>query len=173
MLINWKTELFFLYRLDCELVGFMRVFDVEVWFSVCACQTHYFGLWFHTKSQSQRWVDLEKALKKQLDKFGSEPMLFFGVMFYIPSVSRLQQEVTRWIICLHTHAASLQSFLHVQSVSRLSTPQQWFRSFFCVAWMAWIVSLEDGATWWLAESLQLSSLDSHFRFFAYAIKAYI
>ncbi|XP_033874568.1 tyrosine-protein phosphatase non-receptor type 14-like isoform X2 [Acipenser ruthenus] len=59
-------------------------------------ETHYFGLWFHSKTQLQRWVELEKALKKQLDKFGNEPLLFFGVMFYVPNVSRLEQEVTRY-----------------------------------------------------------------------------
>uniref|UniRef100_A0ACB8GAA4 Tyrosine-protein phosphatase non-receptor type 14 n=1 Tax=Sphaerodactylus townsendi TaxID=933632 RepID=A0ACB8GAA4_9SAUR len=58
-------------------------------------ETHYFGLWFHSKSQQVRWVELEKPLKKQMDKFASEPLLFFGVMFYVPSVARLQQEVTR------------------------------------------------------------------------------
>uniref|UniRef100_A0A8B9ZEC3 Tyrosine-protein phosphatase non-receptor type n=1 Tax=Anas platyrhynchos TaxID=8839 RepID=A0A8B9ZEC3_ANAPL len=59
-------------------------------------ETHYFGLWFLSKSQQLRWVELEKPLKKQLDKFANEPLLFFGVMFYVPSVSRLQQEVTRY-----------------------------------------------------------------------------
>ncbi|XP_054837480.1 tyrosine-protein phosphatase non-receptor type 14 isoform X2 [Eublepharis macularius] len=59
-------------------------------------ETHYFGLWFHSKSQQVRWVELEKPLKKQMDKFASEPLLFFGVMFYVPSVARLQQEITRY-----------------------------------------------------------------------------
>ncbi|XP_006036283.1 tyrosine-protein phosphatase non-receptor type 14 isoform X1 [Alligator sinensis] len=59
-------------------------------------ETHYFGLWFLSKSQQARWVELEKPLKKQLDKFANEPLLFFGVMFYVPSVSRLQQEATRY-----------------------------------------------------------------------------
>uniref|UniRef100_A0A8D0H2Y0 Tyrosine-protein phosphatase non-receptor type n=1 Tax=Sphenodon punctatus TaxID=8508 RepID=A0A8D0H2Y0_SPHPU len=59
-------------------------------------ETHYFGLWFHSKSQQARWVELEKPLKKQLDKFANEPLLFFGVIFYVPNVSRLQQEVTRY-----------------------------------------------------------------------------
>ncbi|XP_040016531.2 tyrosine-protein phosphatase non-receptor type 14 isoform X1 [Gasterosteus aculeatus] len=60
-------------------------------------ETHYFGLWFQGKTQAppRRWVELEKPLKKQLDKFGNEPLLFFGVMFYVPSVSRLEQEATR------------------------------------------------------------------------------
>uniref|UniRef100_A0A3B3YNC5 protein-tyrosine-phosphatase n=1 Tax=Poecilia mexicana TaxID=48701 RepID=A0A3B3YNC5_9TELE len=61
-------------------------------------ETHYFGLWFQGKTQTpaQRWVELEKPLKKQLDKFGNEPQLFFGVMFYVPNVSRLEQEATRY-----------------------------------------------------------------------------
>ncbi|GLD70166.1 tyrosine-protein phosphatase non-receptor type 14-like isoform X1 [Lates japonicus] len=61
-------------------------------------ETHFFGLWFQGKTQApaQRWVELEKPLKKQLDKFGNEPLLFFGVMFYVPSVSRLEQEATRY-----------------------------------------------------------------------------
>jgi len=42
-------------------------------------------------------------LKKQLDKFANEPLLFFGVMFYVPSVSRLQQEVTRYVLSLCSH----------------------------------------------------------------------
>lgn len=58
-------------------------------------QTHYFGLWFLSKSQQARWVELEKPLKKHLDKFANEPLLFFGVMFYVPNVSWLQQEATR------------------------------------------------------------------------------
>uniref|UniRef100_I3K789 Tyrosine-protein phosphatase non-receptor type n=1 Tax=Oreochromis niloticus TaxID=8128 RepID=I3K789_ORENI len=61
-------------------------------------ETHYFGLWFQGKTQTpeKRWVELEKPLKKQLDKFGNEPLLFFGVMFYVPNVSRLEQEATRY-----------------------------------------------------------------------------
>uniref|UniRef100_A0A3P8S0L8 protein-tyrosine-phosphatase n=1 Tax=Amphiprion percula TaxID=161767 RepID=A0A3P8S0L8_AMPPE len=58
-------------------------------------ETHYFGLWFQGKTQApaQRWVELEKPLKKQLDKFGNEPLLFFGVMFYVPiSWDRLQYQ---------------------------------------------------------------------------------
>uniref|UniRef100_A0A8C0KN93 Tyrosine-protein phosphatase non-receptor type n=1 Tax=Canis lupus dingo TaxID=286419 RepID=A0A8C0KN93_CANLU len=58
-------------------------------------ETHYFGLWFLSKSQQARWVELEKPLKKHLDKFANEPLLFFGVMFYVPNVSWLQQEATR------------------------------------------------------------------------------
>ncbi|XP_053456964.1 tyrosine-protein phosphatase non-receptor type 21 isoform X2 [Nycticebus coucang] len=56
----------------------------------------YFSLWYYNKQNQRRWVDLEKPLKKQLDKYASEPTVYFGVVFYVPSVSQLQQEITRY-----------------------------------------------------------------------------
>uniref|UniRef100_A0A3P8PTI6 Tyrosine-protein phosphatase non-receptor type n=1 Tax=Astatotilapia calliptera TaxID=8154 RepID=A0A3P8PTI6_ASTCA len=56
----------------------------------------YFSLWYLNKQNQQRWIDLEKPLKKQLDKYGLEPTVYFGVVFYIPSVTQLQQEITRY-----------------------------------------------------------------------------
>lgn len=56
----------------------------------------YFSLWYYNKQNQRRWVDLEKALKKQLDKHALEPTVYFGVVFYVPSVSQLQQEITRY-----------------------------------------------------------------------------
>ncbi|XP_029686359.1 tyrosine-protein phosphatase non-receptor type 21 isoform X1 [Takifugu rubripes] len=56
----------------------------------------YFSLWYFNKQNQQRWIDLEKPLKKQLDKYGLEPTVYFGVVFYVPSVVQLQQEITRY-----------------------------------------------------------------------------
>ncbi|CAL1575975.1 unnamed protein product [Knipowitschia caucasica] len=56
----------------------------------------FFSLWYYNKQNQQRWMDLEKPLKKQLDKYGLEPTVYFGVLFYVPSVSQLQQEITRY-----------------------------------------------------------------------------
>ncbi|XP_077319861.1 tyrosine-protein phosphatase non-receptor type 21 [Lithobates pipiens] len=56
----------------------------------------YFSLWYYNKQNQQRWVDLEKPLKKQLDKYALEPTVYFGVVYYVPSVSQLQQEITRY-----------------------------------------------------------------------------
>lgn len=58
-------------------------------------QITYFSLWYFNKQNQQRWIDLEKPLKKQLDKYGLEPTVYFGVVFYVPSVGQLQQEITR------------------------------------------------------------------------------
>ncbi|XP_054652545.1 tyrosine-protein phosphatase non-receptor type 21 isoform X2 [Dunckerocampus dactyliophorus] len=56
----------------------------------------YFSLWYFNKQNQQRWIDPDKPLKKQLDKYGVEPTVYFGVVFYIPSVAQLQQEITRY-----------------------------------------------------------------------------
>ncbi|KAM9294239.1 tyrosine-protein phosphatase non-receptor type 21 [Gastrophryne carolinensis] len=56
----------------------------------------YFSLWYLNKQNQQRWVDLEKPLKKQLDKYALEPTVYFGVVYYVPAVSQLQQEITRY-----------------------------------------------------------------------------
>uniref|UniRef100_A0A8C1D3K8 Tyrosine-protein phosphatase non-receptor type n=1 Tax=Cyprinus carpio carpio TaxID=630221 RepID=A0A8C1D3K8_CYPCA len=56
----------------------------------------YFSLWYCNKQNQQRWIDLEKPLKKQLDKYGLEPTVYFGVVFYVSSVTQLQQEITRY-----------------------------------------------------------------------------
>ncbi|KAA0711661.1 Tyrosine-protein phosphatase non-receptor type 21 [Triplophysa tibetana] len=56
----------------------------------------YFSLWYFNKQSQQRWIDLEKPLKKQLDKYGLESTVYFGVVFYISSVTQLQQEITRY-----------------------------------------------------------------------------
>uniref|UniRef100_A0A8C5TDK3 Tyrosine-protein phosphatase non-receptor type n=1 Tax=Malurus cyaneus samueli TaxID=2593467 RepID=A0A8C5TDK3_9PASS len=56
----------------------------------------YFSLWYYNKQNQRRWVDLDKPLKKQLDKYALEPTVYFGVVFYVPTVSQLQQEITRY-----------------------------------------------------------------------------
>uniref|UniRef100_A0A5F5PLD0 Protein tyrosine phosphatase non-receptor type 14 n=1 Tax=Equus caballus TaxID=9796 RepID=A0A5F5PLD0_HORSE len=85
-------------------------------------QTHYFGLWFLSKSQQARWVELEKPLKKHLDKFANEPLLFFGVMFYVPNVSWLQQEATRYQYYLQVKKDVLEGRLRctLEQVIRLA-----------------------------------------------------
>ncbi|XP_030896596.1 tyrosine-protein phosphatase non-receptor type 14 [Leptonychotes weddellii] len=84
--------------------------------------THYFGLWFLSKSQQARWVELEKPLKKHLDKFANEPLLFFGVMFYVPNVSWLQQEATRYQYYLQVKKDVLEGRLRctLEQVIRLA-----------------------------------------------------
>lgn len=76
-------------------------------------QPEYFGLRYQTRDGQLRWVDLERPLKKQLDKHGAAPSsregggggggccsLQLGVMFYVPDAAQarrlLQSDVTRY-----------------------------------------------------------------------------
>ncbi|XP_075873783.1 tyrosine-protein phosphatase non-receptor type 21 isoform X2 [Nelusetta ayraudi] len=85
----------------------------------------YFSLWYFNKQNQQRWIDLEKPLKKQLDKYGQEPTVYFGVVFYIPSVAQLQQEITRYQYYLQLKkdvlegriTCSLEQAIHLASLA--------------------------------------------------------
>nr|XP_026694769.1 tyrosine-protein phosphatase non-receptor type 14-like isoform X2 [Ciona intestinalis] len=63
-------------------------------------ELRYFGLKYLNKQMKARWVELDKPLKKQVDKNSHEPILFFGVMFYVANIDRLQHEITRYLFYL-------------------------------------------------------------------------
>ena len=62
-------------------------------------QNHFFGLRYVTKKLHFHWVDLEKPLKKQLDKHAQPAnhchCLYFGVMFYVLGAHKISDEVAR------------------------------------------------------------------------------
>ncbi|XP_066281306.1 tyrosine-protein phosphatase non-receptor type 21-like isoform X1 [Branchiostoma lanceolatum] len=60
----------------------------------------YFGLRYLSKRLQLQWVELEKPLKKQLDKLAHEPLVYFAVMFYVSNVQKLNQEITRYLFYL-------------------------------------------------------------------------
>ena len=45
----------------------------------------FFGLRYINRKLQSRWLELDKAVKKQLDRFAQSPLLYFGVMYYIPA----------------------------------------------------------------------------------------
>ncbi|XP_071747757.1 tyrosine-protein phosphatase non-receptor type 21 [Lepeophtheirus salmonis] len=62
-------------------------------------QSELMGLRYVSKRKSYpkiRWVDLDRLLKKQLDKYAQAPHLYLGVMFYVNDVSLLEDQVTRY-----------------------------------------------------------------------------
>lgn len=63
-------------------------------------ENHFFGLRYVTKKLHFHWVDLEKPLKKQLDKYAQPAnhchCLYFGVMFYVLGAHKILDEVARY-----------------------------------------------------------------------------
>ena len=63
-------------------------------------QADLFGLRYVSRRSYPkiRWVDLERPLKKQLERYAADSngYLYLGVMFYVNDVSLLEDEVTRY-----------------------------------------------------------------------------
>lgn len=60
-------------------------------------QPELFGLRYMNRSQQPRWVQLDRPLKRQLDKHASSHQLYLRVMYYIISGTNLiSDEVTRY-----------------------------------------------------------------------------
>ncbi|XP_037296301.1 tyrosine-protein phosphatase non-receptor type 21 isoform X2 [Manduca sexta] len=60
-------------------------------------QPEFFGLRYMNRSQQPRWVQLDRPLKRQLDKHASSHQLYLRVMYYVISgTSLITDEVTRY-----------------------------------------------------------------------------
>lgn len=59
-------------------------------------QPEFFGLRYFNNNQQYRWIELDRPLKKQLDKYASSHQLHLRIMYYITSgTSLITDEVTR------------------------------------------------------------------------------
>lgn len=63
-------------------------------------QPEFFGLRYISRhdSPSPRWVDMDKPLKKQLEKEAKNFSLYLRVMYYVTDVQLIQDEMTRYVI---------------------------------------------------------------------------
>ncbi|CAK1541940.1 unnamed protein product [Leptosia nina] len=60
-------------------------------------QPEFFGLRYINRSQLSRWVQLDRPLKRQLEKYSSAHQLYLRVMYYVISgTSLISDEVTRY-----------------------------------------------------------------------------
>ncbi|XP_022688314.1 band 4.1-like protein 3 isoform X1 [Varroa jacobsoni] len=74
-----------------------QVFDM-VCESLNLLEKDYFGLTYRDAEDIRNWVNLEKRVAKQLKT--SPWMLNFEVKFYPPDPSQLQEDITRYHLCL-------------------------------------------------------------------------
>lgn len=62
-------------------------------------QPEFFGLqyvWRHDDN-TVRWIDIDKSLKRQLEKEAKSFNLYLRIMFYITDVQLIHDEMTRYI----------------------------------------------------------------------------
>ncbi|XP_055314155.1 protein 4.1 homolog [Sitodiplosis mosellana] len=81
--------------------------------SICAglniLEKDYFGLLYHTPIDPRVWLDLEKPVSKF---FKSDPwVLQFAVKFYPPEPAQLQEDITRYHLCLQVRNDILEGRL--------------------------------------------------------------
>uniref|UniRef100_A0A182J9T9 Moesin/ezrin/radixin homolog 1 n=1 Tax=Anopheles atroparvus TaxID=41427 RepID=A0A182J9T9_ANOAO len=81
--------------------------------SVCAglniLEKDYFGLTYHTANDPRTWLDLERYVTKF---FRSDPWdLSFEVKFYPPEPAQLQEDITRYHLCLQVRNDILEGRL--------------------------------------------------------------
>lgn len=64
-------------------------------------EADYFGLeYLENPTGTKYWLDLEKALNRQVGLSLVDPLLKFCVKFYTPDPSQLEEEYTRYLFCL-------------------------------------------------------------------------
>ncbi|XP_014242727.1 tyrosine-protein phosphatase non-receptor type 21 isoform X2 [Cimex lectularius] len=59
-------------------------------------QPEFFGLRYVNRHNAPRWVEMERPLKKQLDKYARDSNLYIRVMYYVSGISLIQDEMTRY-----------------------------------------------------------------------------
>ncbi|XP_069702508.1 tyrosine-protein phosphatase non-receptor type 14 [Periplaneta americana] len=61
-------------------------------------QPEFFGLRYLSRHAQSvpRWVEMDRPLKRQLDKYARDQSLFLRVMFYVSGVNLLHDEMTRY-----------------------------------------------------------------------------
>lgn len=90
--------------------------------SICAglniLEKDYFGLLYSAQGDPRIWLDLDKPVAKF---FKTDPwILQFAVKFYPPEPSQLQEDITRYYLCLQVSDSSSSSYLSHYSLCHVT-----------------------------------------------------
>ncbi|XP_055643717.1 FERM, ARHGEF and pleckstrin domain-containing protein 1 isoform X5 [Toxorhynchites rutilus septentrionalis] len=88
-----------MFQVQAKALG--KVLFEQVCRQLNLLEADYFGLEYQeAQSGTKYWLDLEKALNRQVGLSLIEPMLRFCVKFYTPDPLQLEEEYTRYLFCL-------------------------------------------------------------------------
>lgn len=84
--------------------------------SICAglniIEKDYFGLLYSSAGDPRVWLDLEKPVSKF---FKTDPwILQFAVKFYPPEPAQLQEDITRYYLCLQVSLFSSEIIIGIE-----------------------------------------------------------
>lgn len=82
-------------------------------------QPEFFGLRYISRGvpPRQRWVELDKPLKKQLEKNAQDSQLSLGVIFYVSDVTVLKDEMTRYYFAIQKETLTFFKCTNITKVS--------------------------------------------------------
>ncbi|XP_065845545.1 tyrosine-protein phosphatase non-receptor type 21-like [Oscarella lobularis] len=87
-------------------------------------ESYIFGLQYYDRTDHLRWIDLEKGIRKQLERKSSigakEPEVFFRVRFFPTDTSILQQEVSKYLLFLQLKESVLKGNLECNKEQAIS-----------------------------------------------------
>ncbi|XP_039435694.1 FERM, ARHGEF and pleckstrin domain-containing protein 1 isoform X2 [Culex pipiens pallens] len=88
-----------MFQVQAKAMG--KVLFEQVCRQLNLLEADYFGLEYQeAPSGTKYWLDLEKAMNRQVGLSLIEPMLRFCVKFYTPDPLQLEEEYTRYLFCL-------------------------------------------------------------------------
>lgn len=95
-----KIRIFLLFGMfQAKALG--KVLFEQVCRQLNLLEADYFGLeYLESSTGTKYWLDLEKALNRQVGFSLVDPMLKFCVKFYAPDPAQLEEEYTRYLFCL-------------------------------------------------------------------------
>lgn len=80
-------------------------------------QPEFFGLRYISRhgTPTPRWIDMDKPLKRQLEKEAKNCSLYLRIMYYVTDVQLIQDEITRYHYYLQLKSDVLEGKIHCNS----------------------------------------------------------
>ncbi|XP_026281304.1 FERM, ARHGEF and pleckstrin domain-containing protein 2 isoform X2 [Frankliniella occidentalis] len=87
-----------IFQVQSKALG--RVLFEQVCNQLHLLEADYFGLEYEDMNGCKYWLDLEKAMTRQVGLSLVDPYMRFCVKFYTPDPAQLEEEFTRYLFCL-------------------------------------------------------------------------
>ncbi|XP_034232731.1 FERM, ARHGEF and pleckstrin domain-containing protein 1-like isoform X2 [Thrips palmi] len=87
-----------IFQVQSKALG--RVLFEQVCNQLHLLEADYFGLEYEDMNGCKYWLDLEKAMTRQVGLSLVDPHMRFCVKFYTPDPAQLEEEFTRYLFCL-------------------------------------------------------------------------
>lgn len=93
---QYLSETFVSTGISISMKLFSNLCTISCWLNGFQIfQPEFFGLRYVSQNGSPRWVELDRPLKRQLDKHALKYTLYLRIMYYVSGINLLTDEITR------------------------------------------------------------------------------